>query len=74
MTLPEYEVKLEGLTDAELRAECEHYIWLSAYAANNPRSDYHWQCDATYDECVRRDKRDIYAAAHKAVMRKEGYA
>lgn len=41
-------------------------IWLSAYASNNPRSDYHWQCDACYDECKKRGKEDIYNRAHKA--------
>ena len=29
--------------------ETERMIWLSAFANNNPRSDYHWRCDACYD-------------------------
>jgi hypothetical protein len=54
--------------DAFLFEQCKHFIWLSAYAANNPRSDYHWQCDACYDECDRRGKvKEIYSVAHKQV-------
>jgi len=55
------------MTNAELGEACEDKIWLSAYADNNPRSDYHWQCDACYDECVARDKVNIYELAHKRV-------
>jgi len=59
--------KLVDSTDEQLKQECEHYIWLSAYASNNPRSDYHYQCDACYDECQRRGKGEIYNKAHKYV-------
>jgi hypothetical protein len=59
--------KLKGMSTKELREECEHMIWLSAYANNNPRSDYHWQCDACYDECEGRNKLYIYEQAHKYV-------
>lgn len=55
--------KLFAATDDELFTITEQYIWLSAYAANNPRSDFHWMCDATYDECVRRDRESIYERA-----------
>lgn len=61
----EYTKKLIDLTDNELLAECESMIWLSAYANNNPRSCYHWQCDLCYDECMRRNKPEIYKKAHK---------
>lgn len=37
-----------------LEKETRDKIWLSAYASNNPRSDYHWHVDACYDEIVRR--------------------
>ena len=62
-----YLLKLQEMDDDLLREDCERYIWLSAYADNNPRSDYHWQCDACYDEAKRRDRVDIYDTAHKAV-------
>ena len=54
-------------TDKDLQEECERRIWLSAYANNNPRSDYHWQCDACYDECYNRDKVGLYERAYKSV-------
>jgi hypothetical protein len=60
-----YIAKLAACSDEELAEECDKYIWLSAYAANNPRSDYHWMVDACYDECERRGKPKIYAMAHK---------
>ena len=53
------------MDDEELYTHCERYIWLSAYAHNNPRSDYHFLCDAGGDECTRRDKPDIYDRAYK---------
>lgn len=55
--------KLEEKSDEGLFEECDTYIWLSAYASNNPRSDYHWMCDACYDECTRRNKPEIYRTA-----------
>ena len=63
----EYLEKLAVMDDKELRDACEMMIWLSAYANNNPRSDYHWQCDACYNECCNRDKVYIYERAHKYV-------
>lgn len=61
----DYIKKLEGCTDKELADECDKYIWLSAYASNNPYSDYHWMCDACYDEGQRRGKPEIYSLSHK---------
>jgi hypothetical protein len=65
----EYIGKLQGMDDTALLAECESKIWLSAYANNNPRSDYHWHCDATYDECERRGKPDLYKKAYDALTK-----
>lgn len=59
-----YKARLEAMTDEQLAAESEQKIWLSAYASNNARSAYHWQCDMTYDEAVRRGKPTIYSEAH----------
>ena len=58
--------KLATQNEKELYDSCKQMIWLSAYANNNPRSDYHWQCDACYAECKKRCKEDIYKRAHKA--------
>jgi hypothetical protein len=55
--------KLAAMDDEKFLSEAGHYIWLSAYATNNPRSDFHWQCDATYDEANRRGKAWLYDKA-----------
>lgn len=63
----DYLKKIILMSDEELSKECESKIWLSAYADNNPRSDYHWHCSSCYDECERRGKGNIYTRAHKKV-------
>lgn len=69
-----YRAKLAGLSEGDFFKEVKDMVWLSAYAHNNPRSDYHWQCDLCYDESVRRGGEDsLYDKAHKAVMREAGY-
>ena len=50
----EFANKLASASDDHIMVIAEERIWLSAYASNNPRSDYHWQADACYDESVRR--------------------
>ena len=63
----DYIRKIFGMTDAELQKECERKIWLSAYADNNPRSDFHWQCDACYDAAKARKDTEIYDRAYKTI-------
>lgn len=55
--------KLEAMSREELLSETEQYIWLSAYAANNPRSIYHDKCDACYAEWKRRGDENGYQIA-----------
>lgn len=57
--------KIGAADDDEYLRIAEERIWLSAYAANNPRSDYHWQADACYDEAVARGNPDLYKQAWK---------
>jgi hypothetical protein len=57
--------KLAAASDAEYLDIAEGYVWLSAYAANNSRSDYHWKCDACYDEAKRRGQPELYDRAWK---------
>lgn len=57
--------KVAAQTNEELLKSCKDMIWLSAYANNNPRSDYHWQVDACYDECKKRGRLDIYEQAYQ---------
>lgn len=63
----DYLARLESMDNDALYEECKTKIWLSAFAYTNPRSDYHWHCDATYAECSRRGQVEIYNRAHKAV-------
>jgi hypothetical protein len=60
-----YADKLFAMDDDAFLTEAEQTIWLSAYANNNPRSDYHWQADACYDEATRRGKPELYRKAWK---------
>ena len=59
----DYLNKITKMTDKELEDEGERMIWLSAFASNNPHSDFHWQVDAIYDECEKRGKINIYQRA-----------
>jgi len=65
----DYADKLATITDDEFFEECKKFIFLSAYANNNPRSDFHWMCDACTLEGWRRGREDIYEKAHKEVSR-----
>ncbi|KKL45953.1 hypothetical protein LCGC14_2350420, partial [marine sediment metagenome] len=35
-------------------------------------SDFHWRCDACYDECARRDKGEIYSQEHAKLVAEAG--
>ncbi len=59
--------RILAMNDKELQEECEKAIWLSSYAANNPRSDYHWWVDVCYAVCDSNNKTDIYKRAYKEV-------
>jgi hypothetical protein len=59
--------ELAKASEEEFLDITEKFIWLSAYANNNPRSDYHWKADACYDEANRRGKPEIYQRAWKIV-------
>ena len=65
----EYLEKLSSMTDEELLKECENKIWFSTYANNNPRSDFHWQADACWDECEKRKKPNIYKQAYDTIQK-----
>ncbi len=64
-----YVDNLALMNDEALFKETEQKIWLSAYASNNHRSDYHWQCDSCYNECKRRSKPEIYSQAYDKARR-----
>lgn len=67
-----YANELQALSDEALRSKVNMKIWLSAYANNNPRSAFHWQCDAAYDECERRNRLDIYKEEHQRLVAEAG--
>lgn len=68
-----YADRLFAMDDAAFQKEAEQAIWLSAYASNNHRSDYHWHAETCHAEAQRRGKPEIYTRAHqKAVALAEG--
>ncbi|MEL4069568.1 hypothetical protein WKW50_05410 [Ochrobactrum sp. GPK 3] len=69
----EYAAKLAAMNDDELVKETENKVWLSGYAANNPRSAYHWQCDACYDEAKQRAKPWLYKRGWNAAYVSAGH-
>lgn len=71
--LSEYRAKLEALDDDAFVREVESKVWLSAYAANNPRSRYHAECDAAYDEANRRGKPWLYQRGWNEAYRSAGH-
>lgn len=58
-----YANRIAAMSEAAFLKEVEQKIWLSAFANNNPRSDYHWQADACHGEAARRDKPELYTQA-----------
>lgn len=61
--------RIGAMTDHEFMGVAESSIWLSAYANNNSRSDYHWQADACYDEAKRRGNLNLYKTAYDRAVR-----
>ena len=61
----EWADKIAGMDTKAFEDQAEQVIWLSVYAHNNPRSDYHWKADACYDEAHRRGEPDLYTRAYK---------
>jgi hypothetical protein len=61
----EYADKLAAADDEEYLGIAQQAIWLAAYAANNPTSDYHWQADACYCDAQRRGSTDLYQKAYE---------
>jgi len=61
----DYAVKIAEMDETAFVQEAEQKIWLSAYANNNPRSDYHWMADACHAEAQRRGKPELYRMAFK---------
>jgi hypothetical protein len=67
----EFADRLFAKSDDEFVKFAEQCIWLSAYAANNPRSDYHWQAETCIAEAKRRGKPELYDRAWRRASGKE---
>jgi len=68
-----YLAEIAKMDDKTLEDTGEQMVWLSAFANNNPRSDFHWQVDAIYDECQKREKPEIYTRAFDRAKRACGF-
>ncbi len=62
-----YFERILAMDEEQLHREAKQKIWLSAYANNNPRSDYHWQVDAIYDLYNLRANPNGYKQAYREV-------
>jgi hypothetical protein len=60
----EFADRIAGYDEKEYLHHTETIIWLSAFANNNRRSDYHWQAVACFDEAARRGKPELYTKAY----------
>jgi hypothetical protein len=58
---------LKKLPDDILYDVCKDMIWFSSCSSSSGGSDFHWMCDACFEECKRRGKDDLYQKAHKAI-------
>jgi hypothetical protein len=62
-----YKAKLQEMNDDQLYEECKRTAWFSAYANSNPKSDYHFMCDLCYEECITRNKPELFQKAKRTV-------
>jgi hypothetical protein len=65
MAIVRTEDEWAALSDDDFLKEAETQIWLSAFAANNPRAPAHKEADKAYDEAKRRGKPELYKKAWK---------
>lgn len=65
----DYVERIATYTLEQLEKETKDKIWLSGFANNNPRSDYHWHVDACYDELMKRTGNDkAYSECYNYVV------
>jgi len=68
----DYLAKIAAMTNEQLQDETEGMIYQSARCANNNRADWHWMVDACYDECERREDKNIYKRAYDSIVAEYG--
>jgi hypothetical protein len=59
----EFADAIAAMCDDDFVRRAKDCIWLSAFANNNPSSDFHWKADACYSEAARRGKPELYKRA-----------
>jgi hypothetical protein len=64
--------RLAPMTDEEFTNEAAEAVYWSAWADNNPTSDYHWQASACYYEAQRRGDPGLYQRAYDQAKRHAG--
>lgn len=57
--------KIAKMPDDKLYSETYQMIYHSARCNNNPKADWHWMCDACWDESKKRGG-EIYKKAYDA--------
>lgn len=73
MAAPREPIDWSSMSDDTFLAKAEQQIWLSAFAANNPRSPAHDETSRAYAEAKRREKPWLYARAWNAAYTSCGY-
>ncbi len=66
-------IKWAELDENGYLEKAEMQIWLSAFAADNPRAPAHKETDAAYDDARRRGKPWLYKRAWNRAYRSAGY-
>lgn len=65
------EVEWAGMSDDEFVKAAEMQIWLSAFAANNPKAPAHAEADMAWQEARNRGKPFLYDQAWKRAASQE---
>jgi hypothetical protein len=55
--------KIALLSDAQLTADAEKWLWASLRLRSKPGEPFRWQADACYAEAEKRGKPELYAEA-----------
>lgn len=68
----EWADKIAALGDEEFTEEAAEAVYWSAWASNNPTSDYHYEASACYYEAQRRGNPDLYQQAYNRAVARAG--
>lgn len=68
------EIDWQSLDDGAFVERATNQIWLSAFAANNPRAPAHKETDRAHSEAARRGKPWLYQQAWNKAYRLAGHS